>query len=87
MLRSLWGFDLRYTRLCPDKYSYLNNNLYNNRHHFYDVGVSKYLTRNYAAKIQATVGLARTNGECRTPDGKTFEGNEWTANIIFQLKF
>lgn len=87
MLRSLWGFDFRYTRLHPDRYSYLNNNLYNNRHHFYDLGISKYLTRNYAAKIQMTLGLARTNGECRTPDGKTFSGNELTGNIIFQLKF
>lgn len=87
MLRSLWGFDLRYTRLCPDKYSYLNNDLYNNKHHFYDLGVSKYLTRNYAAKIQMTIGLARTNGECRTPDGKSFNGNEWTGNVIFQFKF
>lgn len=87
MLRSLWEVGLRYTRLCPDKYSYLNNNLYNNRHHFYDLALSKYLTRNYAAKIQLTVGLARTNGECRTPDGKAFSGNEWTGNLIFQFKF
>lgn len=87
MLRSLWGFDVRYTRLCPDRYSYLNNNLYYNRHHFYDLNISRYLTRNYAAKIQFTVGLARTAGECRTPDDRTFSGNEVTANIMFQFKF
>lgn len=87
MLRSLWEFALRYTRLCPDRYSYLNNNLYNNRHHFYDIAISKYLLRNYAAKIQFTAGLARTHGDCRTPDGNVFSGNEWTANILFQFKF
>ena len=56
----------------------MNNNLYFNRHNFYDFSVSKYLTRNYAAKIQLTVGLARSNGENRTPDSTyTYNGNEW----------
>ena len=77
----------RHTRRCPDRYSYLNNNLYNNRHHFYDIAISKYLLRNYAAKIQFTAGLARTHADCRTPDGNVFSGNEWTANILFQFKF
>lgn len=88
MLRSLWTFDLRYTYLKPDKYSYMNNNLYFNRHNFYDLSVSKYLTRNYAAKIQLTVGLARSNGENRTPDSAhTYNGNEWIGNLLFQFKF
>lgn len=88
MLRSFWSFDLRYTRLNPDEYSYLNNNLYFNRHNFYDFSVSKYLTRNYAAKIQLTIGLARSNGENRTPDSAyTYDGNEWLGNLLFQFKF
>lgn len=50
--------------------------------------VSKYLTRNYAAKIQLTVGLARSNGENRTPDSTyTYNGNEWIGNLLFQFKF
>ena len=88
MLRSLWSFDLRYTYLKPDEYSYLNNNLYFNRHNFYDFSVSKYLIRNYAAKVQLTVGLARSNGENRTPDSAyAYNGNEWTGNLLFQFKF
>lgn len=88
MLRSLWSFDLRYTYLKPDEYSYMNNNLYFNRHNFYDFSVSKYLTRNYAAKIQLTVGLARSNGENRTPDSTyTYNGNEWIGNLLLQFKF
>lgn len=88
MLRSLWSFDLRYTHLKPDEYSYMNNNLYFNRHNFYDFSVSKYLTRNYAAKIQFTIGLARSNGENRTPDSAhTYNGNEWIGNLLFQFKF
>lgn len=88
MLRSFWSFDLRYTRLNPDEYSYMNNNLYFNRRNFYDVSVSKYLTRNYAAKIQLTIGLARSNGENRTPDSAyTYDGNEWLGNLLFQFKF
>lgn len=88
MFRSLWSLDLRYTHLKPDKYSYMNNNLYFNRHHFYDFSVSKYLTRNYAAKVQLTVGMARSNGENRTPDSShTYDGNEWTGNLLVQFKF
>lgn len=88
MSRSLWSIDMRYTRLAPDKYSYMNNNLYFNRHHFYDFSISKYLTRNYAAKVQLTIGLARSNGENRTPDNAhTYDGNEWIGNLMFQFKF
>ena len=88
MWRSLWSFDIRYTHLSPDKYSYMNNDLYYNRKNFYDFSVSKYLTRNYAAKIQLTVGMSRSNGENRTPDSfYTYTGNEWTGSLLFQLKF
>lgn len=88
MLRSLWSFDIRYTHLNPDQYSYMNNDLYYNREHFYDFSVSKYLTRNYAAKIQLTIGMSRSNGENRTPDSYyTYNGNEWIGNLLFQFKF
>lgn len=87
MLRSMWSFDLRYTHIRPDKYSFLHNDLYFNRHNFYDVSVAKYLARNYAVKVQLTAGLARSAGENRTPDGNyTWHGNEWTGSLMVSFK-
>lgn len=88
MFRSLWSVDLRYTHVMPDAVSYLNNNLYFNRRDYYDLGISKYLTRSYAAKIQLNLGMARSNGENRTPDSaRTYDGFEFSGTLMFQLKF
>ncbi len=88
MLRSRWSFDFRYTHLTPDEYSYMSNNLYFNRNNFYDFSVAKYLTHNYSTKIQLTAGLAQSISENRTPDGShTWNGNEFTGSVIFQIRF
>ncbi|MBQ8711205.1 MAG: porin [Prevotella sp.] len=87
MFRSLWSIDARYTHLEADRYSYMNNDLYNNRPDFADLSITRYLTRSYASKIQLTVGWARTNGQCRTPDSRYYDGSEWSAAMMFQFKF
>lgn len=87
MFRNLWSIDARYTHIGADKYSFLNNDLYYNRPDYADVGITKYLTRNYASKIQLTVGWTRPKGEGRTPDGRNHSGNEWSADLMYQLKF
>lgn len=87
MFRSLWSVDARYTHVEADKYSYMNNDLYFNRPDFVDLSVSRYLTRNYASKIQLTLGWNRTNGTCRTPDSRYYDGSEWNVALLFQFKF
>lgn len=88
LFRSMWSVDIRYTRIMPDAVSYMNNNLYFNRRYFCDLGISKYLTQSYAAKIQLNLGMARSNGENRTPDGAhTYDGFEFSGTLMFQLKF
>ena len=87
MFRSLWELGARYTHVEADKYSYMNNDLYFNRPDFADFSVSKYLTKNYASKIALTIGWARSNGACRTPDSRTYDGSEWNAALMFQFKF
>lgn len=87
MFRSLWSVDARYTHVAADRYSYLNNDLYFNRPDFADFAISRYLTRSYASKIQLTIGWAKSNGQCRTPDSKYYDGSEWNAAMMFQFKF
>ncbi|MGL4292794.1 MAG: porin [Bacteroidales bacterium] len=85
--RGYWSVDARYTRIMPDKYSYLNNDLYYKRSDYYDVGLTKYLTKSHAAKVQANVGFAKSDGTLRKPDGETFDGWEKSVTILFQLAF
>ena len=87
MFRNLWSVDARYTRIESDKYSYLQNTLYYNRPDYVDFSVSRYLDRNYASKVQLTVGWVGSNGENRTPDSKNFNGSEWNASMMVQFKF
>lgn len=87
MFRSRWSIDARYTHIGSDTYSYLNNDLYYNRPDYFDVAVAKYLTRSYASKVQMTVGYARPNGECRTPDSQYYSGGEWNVDLMIQFKF
>lgn len=85
--RKFWSVDARYTHLMPDKYSFMNNDLYFKRSDYYDLSVSKYLTKSYSAKIQANIGLARTDGVIRKPDGETCSGWEKSFTLLFQLAF
>jgi len=46
--------DARYTHLNSNTNSFLNNATFYNRPDYYTIGLSKYLSRNYGAKIQAS---------------------------------
>ena len=48
------SIDGRYTHLVSEDFSYLNSPLYNNRPNQYTIGLGKFLTKNYGAKIQAS---------------------------------
>lgn len=87
MLRSFFSFDVRYTHLMPDDYSFMNNDLYFNRSDYMDFCVTKYLTKSYAAKVQANFGLAKTNGTIRNPNGDSVSGWEKSFTLLFQLAF
>lgn len=85
--RGFWSVDARYTRVMPDTYSYMNNDLYYKRSDYYDFGITKYLTKSHAAKVQANIGLAKSDGTLRKPDGETFNGWEKSITVLFQLAF
>lgn len=54
LFRNGFSIDGRYTRLNSDEHSFLNNATFYNRPNYYTIGVSKYLSRSYGAKIQAS---------------------------------
>lgn len=81
------SFDMRYTHIMPDEYSFINNDLYFNRSDYMDFCVTKYLTKSYAAKVQANFGLAKSNGSIRNPEGASVSGWEKSITILFQLAF
>ncbi|MDO5608320.1 MAG: porin [Capnocytophaga sp.] len=86
LFRSFWSVNTRYTNIRPDGYSYLNNNLYFNRNQVFEISAAKYLTKNFASKIQFTAGLMKTNGITRYTNGE-FKGYEGTFNILTQISF
>ncbi|MGL4992961.1 MAG: porin [Bacteroidales bacterium] len=86
-IRKFLSFDMRYTHIIADKYSFINNDLYFNRSDYMDFCVTKYLTKSYAAKVQANFGLAKTNGTIRNPEGVSVSGWEKSITILFQLAF
>jgi hypothetical protein len=51
------SLDFRYTHLKADTYSFLNNNTFYNRPNHYTAGITKYLSKRYGFKIQASVTL------------------------------
>ena len=49
----------------------------------YTFCISKYLGRNYAAKIQAMATVAKAQAGSLTVEGKPLKGNEVTGIIMF----
>ncbi|WP_417354533.1 porin [Flavobacterium sp.] len=87
VFKSLWSVDARYTHLEADKYSFLHNGAFYARPNYYTLGVTKYMDRNYGAKIQASVTYTDTDPEATNNDGDLLNGNEWTGRIIFTISF
>lgn len=78
--------DGRYTHIDPDKYSFLTNATFYNRSNYYTIGISKYLARNYGAKIQTSLTYIDGNG-INDVKGNPIDGNEWIGRIMLTLSF
>jgi hypothetical protein len=84
--------DGRYTHLNADENSFLNNATFYNRPNYYTLGVSKYLSGNYGAKIQASLTYVDGDG-INDNQGNPFvdslgnprDVNEWIARIQLTL--
>jgi hypothetical protein len=79
--------DARYTYLNADDNSFLNNATVYNRPKYYTLGVSKYLSRSYGAKIQASYTLIDGSLGINNNDGDPITGDENLIRVILTLAF
>ena len=97
LLKSLYSFDLRYTHIESDEFSFLNNGTFYNRPNYYSFGFSKYFARNYGFKIQASITYVDVSEEStyatQTGDASDpyynipHQGSEFLFRIITSVNF
>ena len=81
LFKNGFSIDARYTYLKADEYSFLNNATFYNRPNNYTIGISKYLARNYGAKIQTSFTYIDGN-DINDNTGSPIPGNEWIARLM-----
>jgi hypothetical protein len=81
LFKSGYSIDTQYTRLNSDQHSFMNNSTFYNRPDYYTIGLSKYLARNYGAKIQTSFTYIKGN-VINNNLGQPIEGNEWIGRIM-----
>lgn len=81
LFKNGFSVDGRYTHLKADEHSFLNNPTFYNRPNYYTLGFSKYLGRNYGAKIQTDITYINGNA-INNNFGNPIEGNEWIARLM-----
>ena len=88
IFKSLFSIDGRFTSLRPDELSFLNNSLFYNRNKYYEIGVSKYFTKNYTFKVQASYRVI-DDARLRHPnfDRDEFDASEEVFYLMVQLAF
>ena len=88
IFKSLFSIDGRFTSLRPDELSFLNNSLLYNRNKYYEIGVSKYFTKNYTFKVQASYRII-DDARLRHPnfDRDEFDASENVFYLMVQLAF
>ena len=87
LFKSGFSVDGRYTHLNADTNSFLNNATFYNRPNYYTLGISKYLSRSYGAKIQASHTYVDGSDGINDNNGNPISGNEWITRIILTLSF
>ena len=87
VLKSGFSFDARYTQLNADDVSFLNNGTFYNRPDYYTLGITKFVGRNYGAKVQADCTYVSNNGGINDLNGNPMTGSEWIARLVFTVAF
>jgi hypothetical protein len=81
------SIDARYTHISADTHSFLNNGTFYNRPNYYTLGISKYLSRGYGLKVQASVTYAEDLPGSNDLSGLPITGNELNFNLITSISF
>jgi hypothetical protein len=79
--------DARYTILRAAEHSFLNNPTFFNRPYYYTFGLTKFLGRNYGAKIQADITYAVNEGGINNRFSIPTSGNELFTRIVATFSF
>ncbi|MDP4826366.1 MAG: OprO/OprP family phosphate-selective porin [Flavobacteriales bacterium] len=87
IFKSLFSIDARYTHLDADEYSFLRNGTFYNRPNTYALGVSKYLSRNYGVKIQASVSYVTLNEGSLDILGNPISGHLILGHFLTSIAF
>jgi len=88
LFKSLFSIDGRFTRLNPDEFSFMNNATYYNRQNFYELGFSKYFSKTYSFKVQASYRFI-DNAKLRAQnyERSEFEASENVFYLMVQVAF
>lgn len=81
IFKSGFSIDARYTHLRADEYSFLNNHTFYSRPNYFTLGFSKYLDRNYGAKIQTDFTFVQGK-DINNNVGVQIGGNELMGRIM-----
>jgi hypothetical protein len=82
-----YSIDARYTHLEADRNSFLNNGTFYNRPNYYTLGLTRYLSRNYGFKVQASITYAELAAGSSDVIALPRDGTEWITRIITSLSF
>ena len=87
LFKNGFSIDGRYTHLIADEHSFLNNATFYNRPNYYSIGLSKYLSRNYGAKIQASWTYIDGSDGINDQNGVAITGNETLTRVMLTFAF
>jgi len=86
LFKNLFSIDGRFTSLNPDEYSFMNNTSFYNRNKYYTIGISKYFSKNYSYKIQASYTLV-DEATIRDLSSVDYRGSENILRLMVQIAF
>ena len=86
LFKNLFSIDGRFTSLNPDEYSFMNNTSFYNRNKYYTIGISKYFSKNYSYKIQASYTLV-DDATIRDLSSVDYNGSENILRLMVQIAF
>lgn len=81
------SIDGRFAYLKPEANSFLSNPTFYNRSHYYTVGITKYLARNYGAKIQLDCSYINSKPGSIGVNGKLINGDEILTRLMTTISF
>ncbi len=87
VFKNLVSVDGRFAHLKPQEYSFLNNATFYNRSNYFTLGITKYLARNYGAKIQLDCTYINAKNGSNNINGDLIKGDEFLTRLITTISF